>query len=141
LPLILPSDNTQHEERNTDFYTVGNIDWYDQTDFSVVLETYWVKTQFLTEKSFKPIIAQHPFINIGNNTTQLLKHLGFDIFEDVINYTASSTLDRINQFRPVTFDIDPRRLSNNLTNMHELRQIAIEEQYELVDRLEDSLTN
>jgi len=141
LPLILPSDNTQHEERNTDFYTIGNIDWYDQTDFSVVLETYWVKTQFLTEKSFKPIIAQHPFINIGNNTAQLLKHLGFDIFEDVINYTASSTLDRINQFRPVTFDIDPRRLSNNLTNMHELRQIAIEEQYELVDRLEDSLTN
>ena len=141
LPLSLPDDNTQNEERNTDFYTVGNIDWYDQTDYSVVLETYWAKTQFLTEKSFKPIIAQHPFINLGNNTAQLLKQLGFDIFDDVVNYTATNTPNRINQFQPVTFDIDPRRLANNLINMCELRQSALEEQRQLVARLEDSLTN
>lgn len=141
LPLNLPNDTTQNEERNTDFYTVGNVAWYDETDYSVVLETYWAKTQFLTEKSFKPILAQHPFVNIGNGTTQLLKQLGFDVFEDVVNFTTSSTQDRIEEFTPITFDIDPRRLANNLMNMCELRQSALEEQDQLIDRLEDSLTN
>jgi hypothetical protein len=78
---------------------------------------------------------------MGNNTAQLLARLGFDIFEDLVNYTATSTLDRIDQFQSVTFDIDPRRLANNLINMHELRQSAIEEQHHLVARLEDSLAN
>jgi len=143
LPLELPQDITQTEERNTDFYTVGNIEWYDCTDYSVVLETYWAKTQFLTEKSFKPILAQHPFVNLGNETTALLKQLGFDVFEDVVNMDLDKlqTNEKIKHFESVQFDIDPRRLANNLINMCELRQQAIQEQIFLVDRLVDSLTN
>jgi len=143
LPLELPQDITQTEERNTDFYTVGNIEWYDCTDYSVVLETYWAKTQFLTEKSFKPILAQHPFVNLGNETTALLKQLGFDVFEDVVNMDLDKlqTSEKIKHFESVQFDIDPRRLANNLINMCELRQQAIQEQIFLVDRLVDSLTN
>lgn len=143
LPLELPNDTTQTQERNTDFYTVGNIEWYDCTDYSVVLETYWAKTQFLTEKSFKPIIAQHPFINLGNRTTVLLKQLGFDVFEDVVNMDLDwfATQEKIENFKAVKFDIDPRRCADNLRNMFELREQAIQEQIVLVDRLEDSLTN
>lgn len=143
LPLELPDDATQTEERNTDFYTVGNIEWYDNTDYSVVLETYWAKTQFLTEKSFKPILAQHPFVNLGNGTTHLLKHLGFDVFEDVVNMDLDwlATKEKIQNYKQLQFDIDPRRLAHNSTHMSELRAQAIQEQILLVDRLEDSLTN
>ena len=143
LPLQLSNDNTQQATRNTDFYNVGNIDWYDNTDYSIVLETYWAKTQFLTEKSFKPIIAQHPFINLGNRTTQLLSSLGFDVFEDVVDtsYDVMSTLDKIQAAPTSKFDIDPKRLALNLMNLCQLRHEAILEQNHLVDRLEDSLTN
>jgi len=144
LPLELPADLTQQETRNTDFYTVGNIDWYDQTDYSIVLETYWAKTQFLTEKSFKPIIAQHPFINLGNRTTTLLKDLGFDVFDDILNteYDSMTTEEKINNIDlNIHFDVDPKRLAKNLLALCDLRQQAIDEQIRLVDHLECSLTN
>ena len=143
LPLELPNDTTQTQERNTDFYTIGNIEWYDNTDYSIILETYWAKTQFLTEKSFKPILAQHPFVNLGNGTTALLKQLGFDVFEDVVdmNLDTLATAEKIAYFKPVNFDIDPQRVANNFSNMCELKQQAMQEQIVLVDRLEDSLTN
>jgi hypothetical protein len=144
LPLELPEDLTQQETRNTDFYTVGNIDWYDQTDYSIVLETYWAKTQFLTEKSFKPIIAQHPFINLGNHTTALLKDLGFDVFDDILNteYDSMTTEEKINNIDlNINFDVDPNRLEKNLLALCDLRQQAIDEQTRLVDRLEYSLAN
>jgi len=144
LPLELPADLTQQETRNTDFYTVGNIDWYDQTDYSIVLETYWAKTQFLTEKSFKPIIAQHPFINLGNRTTALLKDLGFDVFDDMLNteYDSMTTQEKINSIDlNIHFDVDPKRLAKNLLALCNLRQQAIDEQIRLVDHLEYSLAN
>jgi len=144
LPLELPADLTQQETRNTDFYTVGNIDWYDQTDYSIVLETYWAKTQFLTEKSFKPIIAQHPFINLGNRTTALLKDLGFDVFDDILNteYDSMTTQEKINNIDlNIHFDVDPKRLAKNLLALCDLRQQAIDEQDRLVDHLEYSLAN
>lgn len=146
LPLSIPDDNTQQSERNTDFYTVGNIDWYDNTDYSIVLETYWANTNFLTEKSFKPIIAQHPFINLGNSTTALLKRLGFDVFDDVLDlqYDSMPTEEKIkfvSNMLPVKFDIDPARLKQNLNVLADLRHQAVYEQNLLVDRLEDSLAN
>jgi len=146
LPLQLYEDITQSIERNTDFYTIGNINWYDQTDYSVILETYWAKTVFITEKSFKPIIAQHPFINLGNNTTKLLKKLGFDVFDDVLNleYDSMPSNEKINfvsNMLPVKFDIDPIRLKQNLSLFKDLRQQSIDEQSLLIDSLEDSLTN
>ena len=144
LPLELPNDTTQTQERNTDFYTVGNIEWYDNTDYSIVLETYWAKTQFLTEKSFKPILAQHPFVNLGNRTTALLKDLGFDVFDDILNteYDSMTTQEKINNIDlNIHFDVDPKRLAKNLLALCDLRQQAIDEQDRLVDRLVDSLTN
>ena len=105
---------TQHKMRNVTLIFILWAMLLGMMKLTIVwfLETYWAKTQFLTEKSFKPILAQHPFVNIGNGTTQLLKQLGFDVFEDVVNFTASSTQDRTEEFSPITFDIDPR-LANN----------------------------
>ena len=143
LPLLLPDDSSSSNESNTDFYTVGNISWYDRTAYSVVLETYWAKTQFLTEKSFKPILAQHPFVNLGNGTTRLLASLGFDVFEDIVDMGLDdlATHEKIQAFKPLHFDIDPKRLANNLMCFGDLRNDAVQEQSLLVDRLEDSLTN
>lgn len=143
LPQNLPNDRSKSDERSTDFYSIGNIEWYDATAYSVVLETYWAKTNFLTEKTFKPIIAQHPFVNLGNYTTKLLKELEFDIFEDVVDttYDSKATDQKIKAFAPVDFDIDPRRPAKNLLVMNELRLKALQEQNLLIHRLEDSLTN
>ena len=138
LPLQLPNDNTQQLENNTDFFTVGNIEWYDNTDYTVVMETYWSKSKFLTEKSFKPILAQHPFVNFGG--TNALKQLGFDVFEDVVDvsFDMHAAGEKIKHFKFPTFDIDPRRLAVNLQCATDLLLDARQEQNLLLDRLEDS---
>lgn len=141
LPLELPNDNTQQLENNTDFFTVGNIEWYDNTDYTVVMETYWSKSKFLTEKSFKPILAQHPFVNFGG--TDALKQLGFDVFEDVVDvsFDMHAAGEKIKHFKFPTFDIDPRRLAVNLQCATDLLLDARQEQNLLLDRLEDSLAS
>ena len=52
LPLEILGDTSKIFENNTDFYTTGNLEWYKHTQYSVVLETYWARTEFLTEKNY-----------------------------------------------------------------------------------------
>jgi hypothetical protein len=76
--------------------------WYDSTFFSLVLETYREKTQtfdtfdnevadcdlFVSEKSFKPMAFQHPYMICGmSGTVQYLKSLGFESFENLFDET------------------------------------------------------
>ena len=79
-----------------------NTDWYDHTCFSLVAETHddYVKHQhfgelsisyqgpwpFVTEKTFKPIQYQHPFMVYGQkNTLKFLHDLGFETFENIFD--------------------------------------------------------
>ena len=132
IPLELPNDNTQHEDNNTDFYTCGNPAWYARTKYSIVLETYWARTQFLTEKTFKPIIAKHPFINLGNRSNELLSSFGFDTFDDVFStehdyLRAGKKIECVvEKIRDV--DIDPRRCEYNYAvGLDLLRQAQLEQ--------------
>lgn len=134
IPIELPNDNTQHEGNNTDFYTCGNPAWYERTKYSIVLETYWARTQFLTEKTFKPIIAKHPFINLGNRSNELLRSFGFDTFDDVFStehdyLRAAKKIEFVvEQLRDV--DIDPRRCEYNYAVGQDLlRQAELEQKY------------
>ena len=62
---------------------------YKSSNWSVVLECLSdYKDGYLTEKTFLPILFKRPFIVFGGiKTNKLLKDLGFDIFEDVIDYS------------------------------------------------------
>ena len=77
-----------------------NPDWYNSTAFSIVAETTVHKDEplFITEKTFKPIAFQHPFIVFGQpGVLKYLRKLGFETFENMFN-----------EVYDVTFELDER---------------------------------
>ena len=79
-------------------------EWYDQTYFSVVVETNvgteghlvngTIPTMFITEKTYKPIAFQHPFLIIGlPNTLLTLKNNGFETYDHLFDEQYDSILD------------------------------------------------
>ena len=144
LPLELPGDTTQTLENNTDFYTCGNPAWYERTQYSIVLETYWARTKFLTEKSFKPIVAKHPFINLGNNSNHILKSLGFDTFTDVFGEIhdgkgATNKIDIVIPKLKHKYQVDPARCENNYQMGMQLLSLAQKEQKDLAEQVANLL--
>jgi hypothetical protein len=84
-----------------------NIDWYNKTQFSVVVETFMTMDQgtiFITEKSMKPFALKHPFISLScTNTIALLKQNGFESFENLFDESYDSSpmyRDRIDKVYP-----------------------------------------
>ena len=77
----LPQDRFDHNGRTVDRHFCP--EWYDQTCFSIVVETDVEKQNFITEKTFKPIAFQHPFMVIAQqNTLSMLHALGFVTYEN-----------------------------------------------------------
>ena len=81
-----------------------NIDWYNKTQFSVVVETNMsmnVDGIFITEKSMKPFALKHPFISLScANTVKMLKQNGFESFDNLFDESYDSEklhTDRINE--------------------------------------------
>lgn len=82
-----------------------NPDWFDQCCFSIVAETLAEppvdRVPFVTEKTWKSVAMQHPFMIVGEpGTLQYLHSLGFETFENLWseNYdTVQSTSHRIDQ--------------------------------------------
>jgi hypothetical protein len=68
-------------------------DWYDQCCFSVVTESTCKKIDvdyypFVTEKTWKPVGMQHPFMTVGEpGTLQYLHQLGFETFDNLWDET------------------------------------------------------
>jgi hypothetical protein len=65
-------------------------EWYDNTCFSIVAESTVITNKrqpvFATEKTYKPIAFQHPFMILGNVGTLTHLHLqGFETFENLWN--------------------------------------------------------
>jgi hypothetical protein len=75
-----------------------NPDWYNSTDFSVVVESYmrsdyWIPSEGpgpimyrteVSEKIFKPLAYQHPFVVFGSvDTLKYLKREGFETFSNL----------------------------------------------------------
>lgn len=73
------------------------VKYYNNSNWSIVLEPFSnYNDGYLTEKTFLPILFKRPFIVFGGpNTNKLLKDLGFDIFDDIIDYSFDyGDLDR-----------------------------------------------
>lgn len=70
-------------------------DHYSSTLFSVVTETSFdYESLTLTEKTFKPIANCHPFLIVGDYHSHLkLKDLGFELYDDLINYSFDDIFD------------------------------------------------
>ena len=85
-----------------------NPDWFDQCCFSIVAETLVTppvnRVPFVTEKTWKSVAMQHPFMIVGEpGTLQHLHSLGFETFENLwpesydTNYLTSHRIDQVVQ--------------------------------------------
>ena len=82
-----------------------------QSYFNIVIETLQPGSfTFFTEKTYKPIIAEKPFIILGsNNQNKVLESNGYEIFEEIFDYSFES-LDLIGQIE--TFIKEIKRVEN-----------------------------
>ena len=80
---------------------------YTETLFSVVTETTFDNNSLnITEKSFKPIANCHPFIIIGDqNINKKLEDFGFQLYDDLIDYSFDAIYDNYERFDAVTKEI------------------------------------
>lgn len=98
----LPNDADITIWENQRFF---NPDWYDQTCLTVIVESEIqaakiIKSSkqwqpFVTEKTFKPLAFQHPFVLIGQpGTLKYLRQQGFETFGNLWN----ESYDQIDHF-------------------------------------------
>ena len=97
LPDDAPLSAHRHGTSDQHFY---NPAWYARTNFSMVSEAkvQWPArsaiARFVTEKTFKPIAAQHPLIVYGTpGTLAYLHELGFETFDHVIDESYDHVTD------------------------------------------------
>jgi len=102
-----------------------NTQWYENTCFSMVAESrcdtcenctdYRHPWPFVTEKTFKPIQYQHPFMIYGQKgTLKFLHDLGFETFENIFD----ESYDSIDSSNVTSRDTDPKLkiIINNVEN-------------------------
>lgn len=71
-----------------------NAEWYNSTAFSLVAESNLTSPTFMSEKTFKPIAFEHPFIVCGSRgTLAYLHNAGFETFDHVIDETYDTFND------------------------------------------------
>jgi GDP-L-fucose synthase len=89
---------------NTGYSTKSH---YSDTLFSVVTETTFENDSLnITEKSFKPLANCHPFIIIGDqHIHEKLKEFGFELYDDLIDYSFDSIYNNLERFDAVTKEI------------------------------------
>lgn len=72
--------------------------WYDHTYFTVAVETFVENKDcelFVTEKTFKPIAFQHPFLSCSMpGTLKYIKRQGFETFDNIFD----EAYDNVNDF-------------------------------------------
>lgn len=129
--------------------------WYDDTHFTMVLESArnWNEAvQFLTEKTYKPLAAYHPFMIIGAaGVLNLLKQQGFMTFDNLFDesYDLTNDLDQkikiiktnLDRFSWGTFDKETQervehnrhRFYDNVHVYERLKHEVIEPMYEFIE--------
>ena len=119
-----------------------NPDWYARTAFSMVAETCVNGKRFISEKIFKPLSFQHPFIVYGTvGTLKFLHESGFETFNHVIDEsydTINNTLLRLQAIEQVLNDlyndykqdiplfadsISQQKLQHNYNKFYDIQQL------------------
>jgi hypothetical protein len=82
-----------------------NAEWYNRTQFSVVVETAMTRGPrevFITEKTTKPLAMRHPFITLAcPETLALLRAAGFETYNNLFDETYDTVLDEHERIRNV----------------------------------------
>jgi len=117
-PLVV-SPNNKNEHR----HNVSDLKLYNDSYISLVAETVFfkhvnihnegnnVRSLFITEKTWRPIKAKHPFIIAGApNTLKRLKELGYKTFSPFINESYDEIDDDIQRLEAIIAEL--HRLCN-----------------------------
>jgi hypothetical protein len=88
LPDDLPRDHR-------DYQRYFNPAWYDSTHFSIVVETEVDAPKiFVTEKTFKPMAFQHPFVVMGQaGHLNYLHTQGFETYSNLFDQSYDAIAD------------------------------------------------
>jgi hypothetical protein len=81
--VTVPGDIDTTDVRHQRFI---NSQWYNSTQFSIAVDSTIDEPHFVSEKIFRPMAFQHPFVIWGIcNSLTYLKSLGFETFDHVID--------------------------------------------------------
>jgi len=84
-----------------------NPDWYDLCEFSFVVESNLQAVEFVTEKTFKPIAFNHPFIVYGScGTLEFLKRNGFETFDNMFDETYDYETNSLSRLDKLIKNVD-----------------------------------
>jgi len=94
--IMLPGDefvpHPNHNATANDRFYIP--EWYSNTSFSLVSETWVREKLFVSEKIFKPLAYWHPLVVFGTpNTLKYIQQLGFETFHHVINESYDREFD------------------------------------------------
>lgn len=109
---------------NIDYDRGLNPNWYKDTYASVVCETAVTGPLFLTEKSFKPIAYEHPFLLIAQpGALELLQNNGFVTYDNIfdesydIEESFSERLNKVyNNVEPIAETYHDRETVERITH-------------------------
>jgi hypothetical protein len=105
-----------------------NPEWYNSTPYSVVAESYMRSTKInegltyrteVSEKIFKPMLGQQPFMVYGSVDTLLyLQREGFVTYDNLWNEDYDSVLDNVARFDLVTQTVRQAVARHNYRTFH-----------------------
>jgi hypothetical protein len=92
MPSLAAGEEFISKDIANDIYSIGDIDNWRNALVNIVTETEFsnpnLNNFFISEKTWKPIIGCRPFVSYGQpHLREYLKQQGFDIFEDLIDYS------------------------------------------------------
>lgn len=99
--------------------------WYDNTSFSVVVETCTNLSTFISEKTFKPLAYYHPFVVWGSPfTLRYLHEVGFETFSHIIDERYDTELDNEKRLDAVCVEVNKLLLDfKNIFNNKQTQDI------------------
>lgn len=114
------------------FYEFDGIDYtipleYHLSAVEIVLESYVLEGIFYTEKTWKPILLEKPFITIGpKNYYKKLKKIGFILYDELFDYDFDADSSLKNRIDNITQQIINLCRDNTF--------------YEKLDKIKDKIT-
>lgn len=123
-PIVCDTDNWQDDY---EFMYLSSRPYIDDSYISLVTESVYYHEQiiFFTEKTWKPIIYEQPFLMIGAaHTLAELRRRGFRTFAPHLDETYDTITDPILRWQTIMREVD-RLAAMSLDEMHELYEMML----------------